>query len=161
MMTAVFWIICIIVFLIVVTIGHRNIKKNGKFDERQEMIRNRGYKYGFVTMVVVSVIVLYLNIFNVKVPNALAVTIPFYFGCFVTSIYDVINQAYFRIREQHATKNGVLLIVVGIIEAYFAVGDFMQKEWFTFTNFAMLALYLIVIGSAILYVNYRNKRDEE
>lgn len=135
-------------------------KKNGKYDERQEAIRNRGYKYGFYTMAIVTIAIICLKGFDIKISSYLTTILPLYCACLVISIYDIINQAYFRIKEKHMNGNGILLIIIGIFEAYFSITSFKHENLNTVVNFGMLAVLFVAIGVTILYVNYRNKRDE-
>ena len=154
--TIIFIIFLIITFIIMV----QTQKNKGNYDERQEAIRNRGYKYGFFTMAFVSILILYLRTINIKVSGYLATIIPLYSAFLITSIYDVINHAYFKIKVKNVTSNGILLIAVGILESYFGITNFNQHDLSTAANFGMLGLYFFAIGSTILFVNYRNKRDD-
>ncbi|TSO26331.1 DUF6442 family protein [Lactobacillus sp. LL6] len=154
-LTIIFITICVITLIAMMW----SQKKKGNYDERQEAIRNRGYKYGFFTITIVAVLMMYLEMFNIKFSNYLFSIIPLYCGCFVASIYDVINQAYFRMKEKHMTGNGFLLIVCGLMEAYFCITS-LNQDFTSIVTFGMLAVYLIIMGIAILYVNYRSKRDD-
>lgn len=134
-LTIVFITICIIAFIVLIWAQ----KKNGNYDERQEAIRNRGYKYGFFTMLFMGLMMLYLEMANIKLSNYLTLMIPMYSACIVTSIYDVVNQAFFRIKEKHAVGNGFLLVIVGIMESYFSFTSFQQQELTPAINFAMIS----------------------
>lgn len=133
-------------------------KKSGNYDERQELIRNRGYKYGFATTAFAGIIILFLK---VNLSKDLMVIIPLYAGALVISMYDILNGAYFRIREKHSVFNGFLLMAVGIVEGYFGWSTAQNKEDIEVkAMFILLALFFILTGATILYVTYRDKRED-
>lgn len=84
-----------------------------KFDERQELIRTRAYKYGFSTMALVGAVMLFLSNF-IKIPVSLAIIIPLFAGLLAMSIYDIFNSAYFGFNEKRAKADGWISVVWGI-----------------------------------------------
>lgn len=156
-MEMIIYLVFAVFFIVSVAIIFKK-KKSGDYDERQELIRNRGYKYGFGTTALVGIALL---VMKANLSRDLMVIIPLYAGALVISIYDIINGAYFRTNEKHPVVSGFLFIVVGIIEGYFGWTTIQNGEDIeVITLFMMLAMFSVLIGLAILYVTYRDKRED-
>ena len=77
--------------LVVVFVGNR---RAAKYDERQELIRGRGDRYGFLVSLTVM------------------------------SVYDIVHGAYFAFNEEHVKANSWLYVVLGICLILGYIDDF-------------------------------------
>lgn len=82
--------IIFIALLIIFFILTLKQSKKSNYDERQELIRGRGYKYGFLTILSLDAIFLILN-GQVKVSSLLMIMIPLFAGVWVFSMYTIWN----------------------------------------------------------------------
>lgn len=111
-----------IIFVISVAIGLLlvaiilAVTKNGdkakcKFDERQELVRGRGFKYGFFTMMISSGILIALNALEVTLfdNSKVAMLLSIVLGVSVFASYCIWNDGYFALNE----NRGKLLVILG------------------------------------------------
>ncbi len=92
------------------------VTKNGdkakcKFDERQELVRGRGFKYGFFTMMISSGILIALNALEVTLfdNSEAAMLLSIILGVSVFAGYCIWNDGYFALNE----NRGKLLVILG------------------------------------------------
>lgn len=65
-------------------------KRRNKYDERQTLIRNRGYKYAFITVVVCNLLLLMLvESFSLKITPAFLLLLPIVLGMYVAAGYSI------------------------------------------------------------------------
>lgn len=159
MIGVLFFIILAIVIAIVI-FGSKTKKVN--FDERQELIRGRGYKYGFIAMIIGSLIVLYLDLFDIKVSTNVAAVVPLFTGVFVYSIYDVINHAYFGTNEKRQWSVGIIFLIVGILDGYLSWQNWKQdNDLMGNITWMLMSLYFLLIGIVIIGVKIWDGRDKD
>lgn len=83
----------VIVFILILVITYfvlfsKRSKTKLKWDERQEAVRNRGFKYGFTTMTIYNCLILWLSkIFNLKLSYDFLLIMPIMVGITVFSVY--------------------------------------------------------------------------
>lgn len=157
---ALFYFIIMAVIIAIVIFGSNTKRKN--YDERQELIRGRGYKYGFIAMIIGSLVILYLDLYDVKVSTYVAVLIPLYAGVFVISIYDIINHAYFGTNEKHQLSIGVIFLIFGVLDGYLTWQSWIvNKNLMGNITSILLSSYFLVIGIVILCVKFWDGRDKD
>ena len=98
----------------------RKKKKKGgtfEFDERQQLIRFKGYQYGFYVMLIAGLLACILLSSDIKLPLS-HVQILFavvFMGAYTQVMYCIFHHAYFKQNEK--TINYILLfLVAGIIQ---------------------------------------------
>lgn len=145
----------------------RNWRKYDKYDERQAMIRNRGYKYAFWTLAILEIIwttMKELSIIKIAVNTNY---INLYIALTVALVYDIINRAYFSLRQEN--KNYVRLtgwfsVIAGLAFIWLA---FSNNSAFTnginsdFMIWLVLAISWLIVGATILFVFYRDKHEKD
>lgn len=99
-------VVCgIIVGIILVVILLKITKTNGKikceFDERQEMIRGRGFKYGFYTLLIYDAVygVVDLTVEKPYADNLLMLVIGIAISVVVYAGYAIWHESYFALNE--------------------------------------------------------------
>lgn len=154
-------IVGVIVGLIISIVVIKACNKNGKFkteyDERQEALRGRGYKYAAYTAWIMMglCIVLDLNDVNLHMDNNLKLFTIFFVSIMVSVCFFIWNDAYWG--RNNNTKNYVifmvvitlinLLVTVVAIEEHLLIVDGMLT-WRAMN--LECALIFIIVG--ILYV---------
>lgn len=103
-------IICFIVW----KLSRKTMK--GRFDERQELVRGRGYKYACFTLL--GLITVYLlaescSVFErIPVPRTLALFFIILAGVMVYALYCIRNDSYFGVGTDQRTYSAVMWVVI-------------------------------------------------
>ncbi|HJA73306.1 MAG TPA: hypothetical protein H9783_03520 [Candidatus Limosilactobacillus faecipullorum] len=127
--------------------------KRQKFDERQKMIQNQGYKYGLFTIIACFFILIVLPLVSdLHVPfsqnNVIAIL---FLGLGVSEVYDILNGAYFSMRMKHVLSIGLIFLGVGIADFYLAIDDFINSALSASTGIlGILGISLSLSGLAII-----------
>ena len=89
----------LLIYLLVAQFTKKEKLNNNDFDERQELIRGKAYKYGFFTMIIMTLFVMAAIEFNISLPvtASLAMFIALLISIDVYAVYSIINDAYFGI----------------------------------------------------------------
>ncbi|GAA2872767.1 DUF6442 family protein [Lactobacillus intestinalis] len=158
----------VIVFILILVITYfvlfsKRSKTKLKWDERQEAVRNRGFKYGFTTMTIYNCLILWLlKIFNLKLSYDFLLIMPIMVGITVFSVYSIINGAYFSLNQNNLKRDAIIYLAVGIIELYMGIQGLLMtpREWDDHIIFLALGLFLLLSGMAQLYYNYRSRIEK-
>ena len=104
----------LIIFALIWKFSKKSMK--GTFDERQELVRGRGYKYASFTMLSLLVIDLLLESFGafetLPVTRTLAIFIMILAGVMVYALYCIKNDSYFGVGTDSRTYRAVMWIVI-------------------------------------------------
>ena len=104
----------LIVFALVWKFSRKSLK--GTFDERQELVRGRGYKYACFTMLgllVLDLLIESLDAFEtLPVTRSLAIFIMILAGVMVYALYCIKNDSYFGVGTDTRTYRAVMWIVI-------------------------------------------------
>ena len=89
----------LLIYLLVAQFTKKEKLGNNDFDERQELVRGKAYKYGFFTMIIMSLLVTAAIEFNISLPvtASLAMFIALLISIDVYAVYSIINDAYFGV----------------------------------------------------------------
>ena len=104
----------LIIFIIIWKFSKKSMK--GKFDERQELVRGRGYKYASFTMLGLITLDLLIESYNafdtLPVPRTLALFFIILAGVMVYALYCIKNDSYFGVGTDYRTYRAVMWIVI-------------------------------------------------
>ena len=104
----------LIIFALVWKFNKKTMK--GKFDERQELVRGRGYKYACFTMLAMLTLDLLLESFEafdtLPVSRTLAIFIIILVGVMVYALYCIKNDSYFGVGTDARTYRAVMWVVI-------------------------------------------------
>ena len=104
----------LIIFAVVWKFSKKSMK--GTFDERQELVRGRGYKYASFTMLALLVLDLLLESLDafetLPVTRMLAIFIMILAGVMVYALYCIKNDSYFGVGTDSRTYRAVMWIVI-------------------------------------------------
>lgn len=108
----------IVTALIIFGIVWKFIKKSmkGTFDERQELVRGKGYKYACFTMLGLLTLDLLIESFGafetLPVTRTLAIFIIILAGVMVYALYCIKNDSYFGVGTDTRTYRAVMWVVI-------------------------------------------------
>lgn len=97
-----------------------------KFDERQELVRGKGFKYAFFVIIIWELILFALEPLGITIPMTLgnASVINILIGATVYASYCIWNDGYFALNQ----RNGVImavLIIMGVINLLIGIYSFV------------------------------------
>ena len=152
----------LIIFIIIWKFGKTSMK--GKFDERQELVRGRGYKYACFTILGLIALDMLADSFKFFETTPLTQTLVLFFilltGVMVYAIYCVRNDSYFGV-GQDTRRYRALMWIIAACNAVSAVTGFMEGAIVNGKlNFGPCAALLICIAFAILGIAYYARKRE-
>ncbi len=157
--------------LLVVVILLATTKKGDEtkcqFDERQELVRGRGFKYGFFTIMITNAALLFLNVLEVSLFSNMevAMVVSIVIGISVFASYCIWNDGYFALNENRKSLlaifglMGTLNLVISIVNII--EGVVIENGAFTFRSTNLFcALLFIVIFIALLLKQIKDGKEE-
>ena len=156
------FVIGLAVGLLVVAICVAATKKGddikNQFDERQELVRGKGFKYGFFTMMISNAALLALKILEISLFSNMevAMTASIVIGVSVFASYCIWNDGYFALNENRKSLLvmfgfiGLLNLVIGIGNIF--AGVVIENGAFTFrsTNLFCSMMFIVVFIMLLL-----------
>ena len=104
----------LIIFALIWKFSKRSLK--GSFDERQELVRGRGYKYACFTFLGLLTLDLLLESFDafetLPVSRTLALFVIILVGVMVYALYCIKNDSYFGVGTDARTYRAVMWVVI-------------------------------------------------
>lgn len=147
-------------------------KKDGsircKYDERQELIRGRGFKYAFFTLLIYNFVVPMSKILEIELPadEYALFMIGAILGLLVQVVYSIWNEAYFSLNE-NPKKIMIGLAFIGFANLALGImhivhGTFLIDGKLTFNsiNF-LLGITFVIIFATLAAKQIVNKREED
>lgn len=122
-------LIGIFLVAILLTLATKGEDKKAKFDERQELVRGRGFKYAFFSMIGYSAVVYGLDLLGVHLYMSLAIAslICVLVGSGVYAVYCIWNDGYFALNQ----NRGSILVAIGlggILNLVFGISAMIHNE---------------------------------
>lgn len=149
--------------------AHTDGARKPKFDERQELIRGRGYKYAFFTVLWYLVIYSLLKFaFGLKIMDDMAeMFVAVILGVGVYACYTIWKDAYFALNERRKSYIWlfvavvVLNVTVGV--GHIRDGSFIVDGVLTFGGSANLlaGVLILVILVMLLLKEIASRREED
>lgn len=135
--------------------------KKSNYDERQELIRGRGYKYGFLTILSLDAIFLILN-GQVKVSSLLMIMIPLFAGVWVFSMYTIWNSAYFALDQNKVKLFSWIFVIVGVMNCIKGIEGPIKKTLMDSNMYYLfVGIFLFSIGVMLIYCFHRDQNDRD
>ena len=129
-----------------------------KYDERQELVRGRGFKYGFFTMMIYYAIYGYLGVAFEEIPidHMVGCMLGILIGVMVHACYCIWNEGYFALNEN---RKRVLIIfaVVAIVNFLIAGrnmvhGEMVQDGVLTIQSLNLFCGVLLIVIAVVLFL---------
>lgn len=161
-------IIVVLLFVIVLAAVQRGNSMKGNYDERQELLRGRGAKYGLYSMVFLNAILYLVESMGVRLPMGagIAVVLSVFVGIGVYAVYCIWMDAYFALNQRAGVLTGFLLIV-GVINVVIGI-----RAWLNHTliqnnqltdrclNLFCGIMMVIICGTMILKKVCKDREEE-
>ncbi len=105
----------LVIAVILLKVANKDHKLKTQYDERQELVKGKGYKYSFYTMMCVEVVLMLLDMAGISFPieSYLIHTCTLLLGCLVLCVHSIWNGAYWGLNNNH--KRYAIIIVVAVI----------------------------------------------
>lgn len=160
-------VIGLLVVVIILAVTKTGDDTKNQFDERQELVRGKGFQYGFFTIMISNAVLLFMKAFEISLFSDLqvAMVLSIVIGISVFACYCIWNDGYFALNER---RTGLLisfgccglsnlLITIGhIID-----GDIIKNGTFTFRSTNLFcALLFFVIFIALLAKHIKDRKEE-
>ncbi len=147
------------------------IKKDGRvrcrYDERQELIRGRGYKYAYYVMIACFIVdILFGEVLERFMERSVIGMIYLCIGVIVVSVYGILNDGYFSLNENPKRALAVFLglFLINLASSLFTIRDGMLITGGRLTDSSLnifCAVVLLIIILVILIKNVCRRRQEE
>lgn len=155
----------IIIFVFFLALGYmlvtyRKNRKSEKYDERQAVIRGRGYKYAFIAIAVSDFLLLFLvDNLNVKMTPVFLLLAPLLIGCMVFTGYTIFKGAYITMHEKNLLLSSITFILLGVCELVFGILGLIENaaKWDHNVLLLLFGLFLLLVGVNYVYQLYISK----
>lgn len=160
-------VVGLLVAVIIIAISKKTDTVKADYDERQELVRGKGFKYGFFTMLLSDVLLCLLYSFELTwfAQLEVALILSAIAGVIVYACYCVLNDGYFALNENRKmlliffALAGAINLVLGIINICngygFADGRFTMASTNLFCGIMVMILF-----ATILYKQIKESREE-
>lgn len=156
---------CLVVGGICYAIRRKCSRLQGKYDERQKMIQGTGYKYGFFTTIISSMLyAMAVDTVEVPVHPTVAVTACVFLGIAVFMIYCVWKDAYFGLagisRRYMVLMAAVVILNAASVASHIASGTLVENGVMGIGGVNVLvALLFLSMLIAVWLKNSRTARE--
>lgn len=149
--------------------AHTDGKRKPKFDERQELVRGRGYRYAFFTLLVYHLVyaVLKMAFGWAVLDDITGMFIGLMLSISVYACYAIWHDAYFALNEKRKYYIW-LFAAVTVLNGVIGIGHVVRGEVFvngrtSFSNCLNLlcAVLFLVVLAALLIKEIASRREEE
>lgn len=155
----------LIIFGVVWKFNKRKMK--GSFDERQELIRGRGYKYAFFTVMALLAIYLVADIAGafevIPVTHSLVIFTILLISVVVYALYCIRNDSYFGVGVDYRSYKAIMwvIIVINAVSAFMGMRDgLFENGKLAFSPISQI-LFVITFVIIMLALQFRNKPEDD
>ena len=160
--------ISIFVLLLIYKLANTDHRSKTAYDERQQLIRGKGYMYGFYTIVIYECIIMAISVSGIELP---AVDFIIHFagillGCIVLASYNIWKGVYWGLNN-NPKRYAVVFIALLVLNAIPVFGSIKDGSIFEngklsipFLNVLVL-LMLTVLVIELFVKHLADKSSEE
>lgn len=136
----------LVIAAILLKVANKDHKVKTQYDERQEMIKGRGYKYSFYTMIFAEVIAMFLEMSGIELPieSYLVHTIAILIGALVLCVHSIWNGVYWGLNNNRRTYSIIIVLAV-VLNIIPLVGPIVQGKLSGHGIYSIPVLNLIVL----------------
>ena len=161
-----------VVGLLIVVILLRLMKTDGsskcKFDERQELVRGRGFKYAFFTLMIYSMVYGYMDMFlaEKKIDTMTGTMIGVMLGIVVYAVYSIWNEGYFSLNED-PKRVIIIFAIIAVVNFMLAGmniadGKMIEDGVLTFRSMNLFCgIMFVIIGGVLMLKKALNAKEDE
>ncbi|MBQ8412823.1 MAG: hypothetical protein IJX12_04340 [Lachnospiraceae bacterium] len=153
--------------IMMLSLTSRNKKLKRSYDERQELVRGKGFKYAFYTVITLNMLYAIAEIAYERIPieSSLVMFLVAICGVGVYAWYCILNDGYFAINEKKKetiiclSAIGIFNIVVGIGSAFHS--GFFKDGVLTYNCMNLVCGIFMVLTVAVIFIKqYMDKRED-
>ena len=156
----------LIVVLLAMTQKGEGLKQN--YDERQELLRGKGFKYAFYTMLILNFALFTFETAEVYLPMSAGIAMFFseLIGVGVYAVYCIWKDAYFALNQKANTLTAVFF-VMGTMNLMMGIDAFVkgvaiQNNQLTFRSMNLFCgILMLVLCGTLLLKKFCQDREEE
>lgn len=151
-------VIGLLVVVIILAVTKTGDDTKNQFDERQELVRGKGFQYGFFAIMISNAVLLFMKAFEIPLFSDLqvAMVLSIVIGVSVFASYCIWNDGYFALNENRKSLLvmfgfiGLLNLVIGIGNIF--AGVVIENGAFTFrsTNLFCSMMFIVVFIMLLL-----------
>lgn len=157
-------ILCIVIF----RFFNSNKKAKTEYDERQELVRGRGYKYGFYTALIYLVVAIFPPVlgFDLYKNGPIICIGGICLSVLVLCIYNLWHDSYWGLNNDRK-KYIILIIVIALFNGFVAVrailnGDFIQDGVIKGAGANLIcSVTFVILLIAILIKSVISKKEDD
>ncbi len=120
-------IVGLVIAFVLLKVANTNHRAKTEYDERQQLIRGKGYMYAFYTAVFYQIIMMILSIGGIELPMERYAQdcLGFFLGFIVLAVYCIWNDVYWGLNNNKKTYI-IIFIVATIFNIIPVVGPAMS-----------------------------------
>ena len=156
-------IICFIVF----KFANNNHKAKTEYDERQQAVRNKGYKAAFYTSMILEAVLLVLYFGDIPLPldPYMANAAVIFISCTVLACYTIWNDAYWGLNNNRR-RYFIILAATVLLNAFPVVmtaihGGLIENGKLSAVFINLLVLVMLAVIGIVMLVRARLDRNED
>lgn len=160
-------VIGLLVVVIILAVTKTGDDTKNQFDERQELVRGKGFQYGFFAIMISNAVLLFMKAFEIPLFSDLqvAMVLSIVIGISVFACYCIWNDGYFALNEK---RTGLLISFgcCGLLNVLISIkhikdGAIIENGAFTFRSANLFcALLFFVIFIALLAKHIKDGKEE-
>ncbi len=160
----IFSAIIIIPMLIGIT---KDKKLKRKYDERQELIRGRGFKYAFYTMIALNMLyaISLIGLGELPVEESAVMIIIVFMSIGVYAWYTILNDGYFALNER-VPQTVMVFSIIAIANFMIGInawldGGMVKDGVITFECLNLVcAIFMLITVLVILIKQHKDKKED-
>ena len=156
----------VVLVLVIFMISNKNRKMKTEYDERQQIIRGKGYKYAFFGVTIYAVLCFFLGMMGLELPMEPAVEAFSYIfvGVVVNIVYCIIHDAYWGLNNNRK-RYLIIMGAIVVLNTAVVIRTGMDGELVVYGMLSSVGINLLVtVMMLILFVtlgihSIREKRE--
>lgn len=155
----------IVILMLVLTSRDKKIKRT--YDERQEAIRGKGFKYAFYTVITLNMLYAIADIACERIPveSSVVAFIVTLCGVGVYAWYCILNDGYFAINEKKK-ETIIALTAIGVFNLAIGISSAVREGFFedgvlTYDCMNLVCgIFLLATIIVLLIKDFMDKRED-
>lgn len=155
----------IVILMLVLTTRNKKLKRT--YDERQELVRGKGFKYAFYTVIVLNMLYAIAEIGFERIPveSSVVAFIVTLCGVGVYAWYCILNDGYFAINEKKK-ETIICLAVIGVFNLAIGISSAVREGFFedgvlTYDCMNLVCgIFLLATIIVLLIKDFMDKRED-
>ena len=163
MLLAMVPVIVVAIVLLVVLLS----KDENNYDERQELIMNRSYKYAFLMILSINTVIMVVSFFDavLELLTVVLAALSIWGGLIVQAVYAIWQHAYFPFTLKNGVRFGSDMLFLAVIQGALALVEYFsvfggKLDLAHIAVFSLGAVSVFIIAITIFWRNYLDKREE-